>query len=313
MRRLLDIAGNRMVRAAQAGAVTALWGVMLCMAMPITMSAQQRASGSTAAQVAERRKAARDSVVQDSIVRVALAADERFYYERLMGQRTRYLAGASWAELGDRCNPGALRVFANALSFGERDSLQKLVQHMEQTLIARGVGARLDTPDAAALLRTIVGWEAGIDRPRWDVDDGSNRVAFAAGLTGEVPDPNGTGCLASPVKRDTVTLVLPGFRAMEFPRSSSPRLKAYFGPQAQQKARDEFAKSHALQGNLDELTYILVAPIVMWREWALVGVNRPKEKGGVEIGADGNGGAVYMMRRVDGQWRLLTVVRSWGS
>lgn len=305
-----DHTGNSLVRSVT---VVAACSLMVFMATPLL--AQQRAAGATGrstAQVAERRKATRDSVAQDSIVRAALAADDRFYYERLMGERARYLADASWAELGDRCNPGALRVFPNALTYGQRDTLQKLVQHMEQTIIARGVGARLDTPDAALLLRTIVGWEAGIDRPRWDVDDKSVRVAFAAGLTGEVPDPNGPGCLESPVKRDTVTFVLPGFRPMAFPRTSAPRVKAYFGPLAQRQARDEFAKSHALQGNLDELTYVVVAPIVIWREWALVGVDRPKEKGGVEIGADGNGGAVYMMRRVDGQWRLLTVVRSWG-
>ncbi len=262
---------------------------------------------------AGRSSAVRDSIVVDSLERFRLAADERFFERRLLAQRALYLKRGSWAQLGDRCNPGALRVFPKDTSSEQRQALQQMVEGMEQTIVARGVGARLDTPEAQVLLRTIVGWEAGIDRPLWDADGPVQRMAVATGLTGEVPDPRGPGCLASPVAADTVTFVLPGFATMEFPSAAKPRVKAYFGPAAQGRARDEF---FAIRGSREpeaELSYILVAPVVIWRGWALVGVDRPREKGGVEIRSGSNGGAVYLMRRVGPQWRLVTVVRSWGS
>lgn len=240
-------------------------------------------------------------------------ADEQFYYDRVMAHRAALLQRAEWAELGDRCNPGALRVFPRDTTAAQRDSLQRLVERIEQTVVARGVGARLDTPVARALLRTIVGWEAGIDRPYWDVDTKTSRTAIATGLTGDVPDPRGTGCLQSPLAADTVTFVLPGFSAMDFPRAPRPRVKAYFGLESQKRARDEFFSAVGSKNPEAELSYILIAPVVIWRDLALVGVDRPREKGGVEIGSASNGGAVYLMRRFGTQWRLLTVVRSWGS
>ena len=267
----------------------------------------------TAAGARPTTPSARDSAAVDSLERARLDADERFFAKRLTEQRTIYLKGASWAELGDRCNPGALRVFARDTARAQRDSLQHLVEGMEQTIIARGVGAKLDTPEAAALLRVIVGWEAGIDRPTWDTDAGPTRFAVATGLTGDVPDPRSTGCLPSPLASDTATFVLPGFRTMEFPKAPRPRVKAYFGVDAQRHARDEFFTVRGSKDPEAELTYVLVAPVVIWRGWALVGVDRPREKGGVELGAASNGGAVYLMRRVGTQWRLVTVVRSWGS
>ena len=267
----------------------------------------------TAAGARPTTPSARDSAAVDSLERARLDADERFFAKRLTEQRTIYLKGASWAELGDRCNPGALRVFARDTARAQRDSLQHLVEGMEQTIIARGVGAKLDTPEAAALLRDIVGWEAGIDRPTWVTDAGPTRLAVATGLTGDVPDPRSTGCLPSPLASDTATFVLPGFRTMEFPKAPRPRVKAYFGVDAQRHARDEFFTVRGSKDPEAELTYVLVAPVVIWRGWALVGVDRPREKGGVELGAASNGGAVYLMRRVGTQWRLVTVVRSWGS
>ena len=90
-------------------------------------------------------------------------------------------------------------------------------------------------------------------------------------------------------------------------------MKAYFGPDGQSHARDEFFAARGSKDPEAELSYILVAPMVIWRGWALVGVDRPREKAGIEIGSGSNGGAVYLMRRVGQQWRLVTIVRSWGS
>ena len=51
----------------------------------------------------------------------------------------------------------------------------------------------------------------------------------------------------------------------------------------------------------------------MWRDWAVVVVTRPLEERGVEVNKKNNGGAAYLMRKVGTEWRLLSVVRSWGS
>jgi hypothetical protein len=230
-----------------------------------------------------------------------------------MADRARYLTQAGWADLGDRCNPGALRVFPKATSSVEQDSVQQLVERMESRIIARGVLSRLDTPAATALLRVIVGWEAGIDRPRWDANDKLVRRAVAAGLTGEVPDPRSSKCLPSPLASDTVTFVVPSVTTMEFPKAPKPRVKAYFGRDGQQHARDEFYTQRGQANPKAELSYVVVAPTVVWRDWAVVAVNRPREPGGVVLGEPGNGGATYLLHRVAGEWRLLSIIRSWGG
>ena len=298
-----------------AGRITTV-ALLLAPLAPHCAQAQATTKAQPKAPVAAAKSPARaqpDSARPDSATRAFLEADERFFEQRLRVQRATYLKGAAWADLGNRCNPGSLRVFPKDTSFAQQDSLQKLVERMEATLIGRGVGARLDTPEAQVLLRTIVGWEAGIDRPLWDVDTKESRIAVAAGLTGDSPDPRGTGCLPSPLAADTVTFVIPGFTTMEFPKAPRPRVKAYFGPDGLQHARDEFFAARGSKDPQSELSYILVAPMLIWRGWALVGVDRPREKGGIEIGKNSNGGAVYLMRRVGQQWRLLTVVRTWGS
>ena len=55
-----------------------------------------------------------------------------------------------------------------------------------------------------------------------------------------------------------------------------------------------------------ELSYVLVAPIVTFREWALVAVRRPVERGGIALDSRSEGGAVYLFRQVAGSWRLLS-------
>ncbi len=243
-----------------------------------------------------------------------LVSEQREYEKKLTTLRGEYLGRASWAELGDRCNPGSLRVFAKDTTAEQQKALQLLVERMEQTVVARGAGASLAGAEARALLRVIVGWEAGIDRPRWDEDGSGSHMAVATGLTGEVPDPTSPSrCLPSPVMRDTVVFVVPGFTDMEFPKAPKPRVKAYLGASAQQRVRDEFFAAVGSKQPDAELSYIVIAPMVIWRGYALVGVNRPKERGGVELGSGSNGGAVYLLRRVGTEWRLLSVVRSWGS
>jgi hypothetical protein len=250
----------------------------------------------------------------DAVARAFVAAEDAAAHQRLQQWRSRYLRGAAWADLGDRCNPGALRIFPADTTAPARDSVQQLVEQMEQQVVLRGAGAKLDTPDARRLLRVIVGWEAGIDRPTWDTERAEPpRVAVATGLTGEVPNPEGPGCLPSPVASDTVVFVIPGFTGMEFPKAPSPRVMAYFGPEGQMRARDEFFARVGRTNPEASLAYILVAPMVIWRDYAVVGVTRPVERGGVAIGQESRGGAAYLMRRVGSEWRLLAIVRSWGG
>ena len=194
-----------------------------------------------------------------------------------------------------------------------QQAVQAMVERMEQTIVLQGVGRSLATPEARALLRVVVGWEAGIDRPRWDEDGAGVHRAVASGLTGEVPDPTKPGCLPSPIVGDTVTVVVPGFTDMDFPKAPRPRVKAYFGPDGQQRARDEFFAAVGAKNPSAELSYTVIAPMVLWQDYAVVGVHRPRERGGIEVGSGSNGGAAYLLRRVGGEWRLLSIVRSWGS
>ena len=58
---------------------------------------------------------------------------------------------------------------------------------------------------------------------------------------------------------------------------------------------------------------VSVAPMVIWKDYAVVGVKRPQERGGVQVDGSNRGGASYLFRRVGAEWRLLAIVRSWGG
>jgi hypothetical protein len=89
--------------------------------------------------------------------------------------------------------------------------------------------------------------------------------------------------------------------------------KVYFGAEGVQRARDEFFSAYG-SDTTAFLEYVHLAPVVRWRDWAVVGVNRPAERQGVVIGAEGSGtgGASYLLRWVDGEWRLVAIARAWG-
>ncbi len=293
------------------------WWVVAGLTMvPTLVDAQAGASGAVAKPVAKPVKpVAKQSAAarSDSAkMQALLTAELRRYEGQLSAMRTEILERAGWAEMGDRCNPGALRVFPHDTTPEQRKATEAIVLRLENRVIVQGAGASLGGADTRALLRTIVGWEAGIDRPRWDDDAGQARLAFATGLTGEVPDPTGPGCLPSPVMADTVSFVIPGFSGMEFPKAPRPRVRAFFGPSGEQHVRNEFFTNVGSRDRQAELAYIRIGPIAHWRGWAVVGVDRPKERGGFALGSGSNGGAVYLLRRVAGEWRLLAIVRSWG-
>jgi hypothetical protein len=288
--------------------------VGLLLAPLVGVGAQATAKVKAAAKVKATATAKQAAVPDsDAVATAYLAAETRGYAQQLTHMRRAYLARASWAELGDRCNPGALRVFTKDTTPALQTALQATVERMEQAIVLQGAGRSLATPEARALLRVVVGWEAGIDRPRWDEDGAGVHRAVATGLTGDVPDPTKPGCLPSPILSDTVTFVVPGFVDMDFPKAPRPRVKAYFGPEGQQRARDEFFAAVGAKNPNADLSYQVIAPMVIWQDYAVVGVHRPRERGGIEVGSGSDGGAAYLLRRVGGEWRLLAIVRSWGS
>lgn len=282
-----------------------------------TAAAQQKTPPRGGATVAPPRPVSRSAQARPdsgAADRAFLEKELRADVARIATLRSRYLQRSGWADLGDRCNPGSLRVFPKDTTPEAREAQQALVEEMERIIVRRGAGARVDTPEIRALVRVIVGWEAGIDRPLWDaLGTARAREAFATGLTGDVPDPNGPGCLPSSVQRDTVTFVVPGVSDMEFPKATRPRVKAYFGADAQAHARSDFFSTVALKDPTAVLRYALVAPIVQWREYATVAVRRPAEVAGAVQEGEGQGGAVYLFRRVGTGWRLLAITRAWGD
>jgi hypothetical protein len=72
--------------------------------------------------------------------------------------------------------------------------------------------------------------------------------------------------------RDTVTFVVPGVMDMEFPKAARPRVRGYFGPAGQQQARDDFFTSVGRTRPDAELSYIVVAPMVIWQDYAVSSV-----------------------------------------
>ena len=95
-------------------------------------------------------------------------------------------------------------------------------------------------------------------------------------------------------------------------RAVSEGAAAVFGADAPRHVRDEFYAAVGARDPEAALAYLQLAPVVVWREWALTGVRRPVERGGVAVAGGSEGGAVYLWRLVGREWRLVTVVRSWG-
>ncbi|MFN5598685.1 MAG: hypothetical protein ACK5AK_04805, partial [Gemmatimonas sp.] len=92
-----------------------------------------------------------------------------------------------------------------------------------------------------------------------------------------------------------------------------PRVKAYYGPDGYLRARDEFFAEVGSKNPEADLLYVVVAPMVLWKDYAVVGVRRPQERGGVQVGDSNRGGASYLFRKTGQEWRLLSIVRSWGG
>lgn len=241
----------------------------------------------------------------------AAGEDDR-YFARANVLRARLLEQASWADFGaGKCRAGALRVFSTDSATAKNSDATDLIGELERLVIARGVETPLDSGPVKELLATLIGWEAGITRPNWDVPAGQQtREALAAGLTGEFLNPVSGKCeLLSPM--DTMRFVLPSGVSAEPPTSSEIAVLVRSGSEGLNSFRDDFFAESGHQPNA-ALIYTNVITLVPWRGYAVVAVNRPAELRGAVLQKKTAGGAVYLFHRVKGEWRLLAIPRTWG-
>jgi len=227
--------------------------------------------------------------------------------------RARILAIAAFTELpNDSCNPGTLRTFPKDTIEAARAGTDAIVERLERLIVTQGVENSLDTPEAHELLRTVVLWEAGGERPRWDVGAGGpDRRAIAPGMVGEFRNP-ATGKCESYVDIDTATVVVPQVTDFRIPEVEGVRLSLYVGEAGLKEARDRFFAQVGANDPNSLFTYTRLRAAVVWRDYAVVAVNRPAESRGVRPLSTGAGGASYLFHRVGNEWRLLAIARSWG-
>ena len=236
-------------------------------------------------------------------------AEDARYYQRALTLRRRILDRAGWAELDTTlCNAGSLRVFP-ADSAGGAAAADDIAA-LERIIIVRGVENSLDTPAGHALLRTVIGWEIGATRPVWDVKAGTTpRRAIAPGLVGDVADSE-TGKCESPLRPDTVSVVVPPAAGFLAPRFEGTTIRMVVGEDGLNRLRDAFFAEHGAD-RASVLIYTRISLAIVWRDFAVVAVNRRAEERGV-VALPSAGGAAYIFHRVGTDWRLLTITRTWG-
>lgn len=237
--------------------------------------------------------------------------DDR-YYQRALDLRQRILSRATWSDFADStCNSGAHRIFSSDSSPEQFTRAQQDVRTLERIIVARGVDNPLDTPAGHELLRLVIAWEAAAERPRWDVPSGHEpRTAIATGLSGRFKNPE-TGKCEVYVAFDTLTVVLPdsvpGFAPPKLPETVVVPL---VGEGGLNSARDAFY-ARTVGAPSEIFHYVRISAAVLWRDFAMIAVNRPAEARATVQLPQGAGGAAYLFHRVGNEWRLLTISRTW--
>ncbi len=225
--------------------------------------------------------------------------------------RTVVLQAARFVHLDStQCNPGVLRTFPDsARRPGPGDPIATMAR-LERLIVAEGVENPIDTPRGHALLRGVVGWEAGMVRPNWDVAAGASTfAAIAAGMSGEFYNPETKTC-ASFVPDEPQYVVLPPLTNFTMPRPPRRELTIGFGLPGLADVRNSFYTAHPTD-TAAVLTYAQVVATVLWGDYAVVAVNRPAEQMGAMKLRQGAGGSTYLFHFVSGEWRLLAIVRTW--
>ncbi|MBA3559524.1 MAG: hypothetical protein H0W30_13115 [Gemmatimonadaceae bacterium] len=256
--------------------------------------------------------AAVDPAVQTTGSALSVSTEEERYYNRALRLRDRILNRATWMESeAVPCDPGALRIFSTDSASAARDSVGYDVNTLERLVIVRGIDNSLDAPRTHDLLRAVLAWEADAARPSWDVkQDGQSRKAIAAGLSGKFMNPETRKC-ESMAPFDTVYAVLPvltGFSMRQYPNVN---FVLAYGEEGLNRMRDAFFAGTTGSPS-SVLNYVRVRAAVVWRDFAVIAVNRPIDSRGSVAVAQSSGGAAYIFRYTKGEWRLLTITRTWG-
>ena len=253
-----------------------------------------------------------DPAVQTTGSAQSVNTEEERYYSRALRLRERILDHARWMESDSlACDPGALRIFSTDSVSAARDSVAQHVNMLERLIIVRGVDNTLDTPRAHDLLRTVLAWESDAVRPSWDEKrDGPPRQAIAAGLSGKFMNPETRKC-ESLAPFDTVYAVLPVLTGFSMPQSGNVSFVLAYGEEGLNRMRDAFhTRTRETPGSV--LNYVRVRAAVVWRDLAVIAVNRPIDSRGAVSIQQSAGGAAYIFRYSKGEWRLLTITRTWG-
>ncbi len=225
--------------------------------------------------------------------------------------RVAILSAARFVHLDTtQCNQGVLRTFPDSARAPGAPSAANALARLERLVIAEGVENPIDTPSGHALLRGVVGWEVGMARPNWDVEDGAPTYrSIATGLAGEFWNPDSKMC-ESFVPEEPHYVLLPPLTDFTMPRPPRTELTIGFGEAGRRDLRNRFFASHRGDSTA-VLTYAHVIATVLWRDYAVVAVNRPAEQMGALQLRQGAGGSTYLFHLANGEWRLLAIMRTW--
>jgi hypothetical protein len=227
--------------------------------------------------------------------------------------RTQLLSTSDFTNIGqDRCNDGWLRGFPRDSTAAMREATADLVDKFEKLIQAYAVDAPLDSPEGRELLRTVLYWETGRERPKWDARNGKpNREAIAAGLTEQFTDA-ATGRCMTAGRGDTATYVLPPVTGLELSPYHGVKTTLVFGDRGLSNFRSKYWMSKELSDSSSLLAYTRVSAAMLWKEYAVVTVHRPMEQRDGSALPRSNGGGTYIFHRVGSTWLLLVIARSWG-
>ena len=149
-----------------------------------------------------------------------------------------------------------------------------------------------------------------MSRPNWDVPAAAaTHRAIAAGLAGEFWNPDTKRCEPF-VPTEPQYVLLPTLTGFTMPRPPRAALTIGFGEGGLYDIRNKFFAAHRGDSTA-VLTYANVIATVIWRDYAVVAVNRPAEQMGAMALRKGVGGSTYLFHWADGEWRLLAIVRTW--
>lgn len=227
--------------------------------------------------------------------------------------REQLLRTSDFTDIGqDRCNDGWLRAFPRDSTDAMRETTADLVDKFEKLIQAYAVETPLDSPEGRELLRTVLNWETGRERPRWDVWSGkAGREAIAAGLTEQFTDAKTGRCLVN-ARGDTASYVLPMVTGVSLPAVRGIRTTLVFGDKGLDGLRTRYWASRELPDTSAVMAYTRVSAAMLWKEYAVVTVHRPMEHRDGSALATSNGGGTYIFHRVGNSWLLLVIARSWG-